>query len=224
MKKNLPLILIGGAVLVIVVAIFLVIKTFKSATTPTATQPEVVKELTQSQWPIVTLTPTVDATIPNSLGHLLNFKVQKINVPGASTMDYLLVYNTVDGGQQGVPGTIRLTGADVDRVLLLGSASSGHYRFDDGVNQGTITITFRDSSGKSLGKLSSDFHLQTGVIGLSSVDNKFSYNLDKLAKGVYFVTMKTFAQPTDPASYVIWQNGYGVLASDGKLHSGKVIH
>jgi len=138
-------------------------------------------------------------------------------------MDYLLVYNTIDGGQQGVPGTVQLTGGDIDKVLLLGSESSGHYRFDDGVSQGTITITFRDSSGKSLGKLSSDFHLQTGVIGLSSVDNKFSYNLDKLAKGVYFVTMPTFVQPADATSYVAWQNGYGVFASDAKPHTGTVV-
>ena len=223
MKKNLPLILIGGAVVIIVLAIFLVVKSLKSATSTSSTQPEVIKELTQAQWPVLSLTPTVDATIPNSLGHLLDFKVQKINVSGAATMDYLLVYNTIDGGQQGVPGTVQLTGGDIDKVLLLGSESSGHYRFDDGVSQGTITITFRDSSGKSLGKLSSDFHLQTGVIGLSSVDNKFTYNLDKLAKGVYFVTMPTFVQPADATSYVAWQNGYGVFASDGKPHTGSVV-
>jgi hypothetical protein len=149
--------------------------------------------------------------------------VQKINVPGASTMDYLLVYSTTVGGQQGVPGTVQLTGGDVDKNLLLGSESSGKYRFDDGVTQGSITITFRNSSGKSMGKLSSDFHLQTGTLGLSSVDGKFTYNLDKLAKGVYFVTMPTFIQPADSSSYVIWQNGYGVFASDGLPHTGQVV-
>jgi hypothetical protein len=223
MKRYLPLILIGAGVLVVLLAVFVVVRTLKSGTsTNSSDQAEIIPELPQSQWPVVSLTPTTDAKIPNSLGHLLDFKVQKINVPGASSMDYLLVYNTIDGGQQGVPGTIKLTGSDVDKNLLLGSESSGHYRFDDGVNQGTITVTFRDSSGKSMGKLSSDFHLQSGTMALSSVDNKFVYNLDKLAKGVYFVTMPTFVQP-DTSQCVVWQNGYGVFASDGKPHSGKVV-
>lgn len=223
MKKNLPLILIGGGILIVVLAVLVVIRTLKASTATTSVdQTASIPVLSQSQWPIVTLTPITDSTIPNSLGHLLNLKVQKINVPGASSMDYLLVYNTVDGGQQGVPGTVQLTGGDIERPLLLGSESSGHYRFDDGVTQGTITITFRGSSGKSLGKLSSDFHLQTGNVGLTSIDGKFTYNLDSLAKGVYFVTMQTFVQP-DPSMYVVWQNGYGVFASDSKPHTGKVL-
>lgn len=223
MKKYLPLVLIGGGVLVVLLAVFVVMRTLKSGTSINSSdQVEVIPELPQSQWPVVLLTPTTEARIPNSLGHLLDLKVQKINVPGASTMDYLLVYNTIDGGQQGVPGTIKLTGGDVDKNLLLGSESSGKFRFDAGVSQGTITITFRNSSGKSMGKLSSDFHLQSDTMSLSSVDNKFTYNLDKLSKGVYFVIMPTFAQP-NASEYVIWQNGYGVFASDGKIHSGKVV-
>ncbi len=103
----------------------------------------------------------------------------------------------------------------------MGSESSGKFRFDEGVNQGTITITFRNSSGKSMGKLSSDFHLQSDTMALSSIDGKFVYNLDKLAKGVYFVTMQTFVQP-EASQCVVWQNGYGVFASDSKPHSGKV--
>ena len=206
--------------MVILLAVFVVIRTLKSTTSPTS-QPEVVRELSQSEWPVVSLTPTVDAKIPNSLGHLLDFKVQKINVSGAASMDYLLVYNTIDGGQQGVPGTVKLTGGDVDKNLLLGSESSGKFRFDAGVNRGTITITFRDGNGKSLGKLSADFHLQSNETVLTSVDGKFTYNLEKPAKGVFFVTMPTFVQP-ESSMYVVWQNGYGVFASDGLPHAGKV--
>lgn len=223
-KKYLPLVIIGVGILIILVAVFVVVRSFKTATSVSSVdQTANVPELSQNQWPVLILAPTSDPAIPNSLGHLLDFRVQKINVPGAKTMDYLLVYNTVDGGQQGVPGTIQLTGGDIDKNLLLGSESSGHFRFDDGVSQGTITITFRDGSGKSMGKLSSDFHLQSGTIGLSSVDGKFMYNLDKLAKGVYFVTMPTFVQPADASSYVVWQNGYGVFASDNLPHTGKVV-
>ncbi len=220
MKKYLPLILIGAGILVVVLAVFVVIKVLRG-TPGDSDQAEVIPELSQSQWPVVSLAPTTEDRIPNSLGHLLKLRVQKINVPGASTMDYLLVYNTVNGGQQGVPGTVKLTGSDVDRNLLLGSESSGKFRFDAGVTQGTITITFRNGSGKSMGKLSSTFHLQSDTTALSSIDGKFTYNLDKPAKGVYFVTMPTFVQP-EASQYVVWQSGYGVFASDGKPHSGKV--
>ncbi len=209
--------------MVVLLAVFVVVRSFKNSVSTKSTpgEEEVVRELPQDQWPVVSLVPTSDPSIPNSLGHLLDFKVQKMNVPGAATMDYLLVYTTSNGGQQGVPGTIQLTGADVDKNLLLGSESSGKFRFDAGVSQGTITITFRNSTGKSLGKLSSDFHLQSDEKVLTSVDGKFNYTLDKAAKGVFFVTMPTFVQPADAASLVVWRDGYGVFASDGKPHSGK---
>src|SRR5258706_2470059 len=179
MKKNLPIILIAGAVLIVLFAVMIVARTFKGTTKSTTSQDEIVPELAQSEWSVVTLTPVSDVNIPNSLGHLLDFKVQKINVARATSMDYLLVYSTSDGGQQGVPGTIKLTGSTVDKNLLLGSESSGKFRFDAGVNHGTITIIFRDGNGKSLGKLSSDFHLQSGEVSLTSVDGKFIYTLDK---------------------------------------------
>lgn len=221
MKK---LFIIGGAgVVVVVVAIVLVMRmlTGGNSSSSVTTQQTNVPELPQAEWPIVSLTPTSNPTVNGSLGHWLDFKVQKINVPGAASMDYLLIYNTGSGGQQGVPGTVQLTGGDIDRPLLLGSASSGKYRYDTGVETGTMTITFRDASGKSMGKLSADFHLQSGVTVLTSVDGKFTYTLDKAAKNVFFITMPTFVQP-DPSLYVVWQNGYGVFASDGKPHSGKV--
>ncbi|HKC04650.1 MAG TPA: hypothetical protein VKC54_02155 [Patescibacteria group bacterium] len=219
MKKYLPLILVGIGILVVAVAGLVIMKSMKKA--GSVTEEEVnVPELPESQWPAVTLTPTEDPTVPNSLGHFLDFKVQKVNVPGADSMDYLLVYTTSDGGQQGAPGTVKLTGGDIERKLLLGSASSGKYRFDAGVSTGTMTITFRNNKGKSMGKLTTSFHLQFNETVLTSVDGKFTYTLDKPVKGVFFVTMPTFIQPTD-SMYVTWVNGYGVFASDSKPHTGK---
>ncbi|KKR62633.1 MAG: hypothetical protein UU02_C0043G0007, partial [Candidatus Woesebacteria bacterium GW2011_GWA1_40_43] len=153
-------------------------------------------------------------------GHWLNFKVEKINVSGAASMDYLMVYSTSDGGQQGVPGTVKLTDTSIERMLLLGSESSGKFRYDAGVEQGTMTITFRDGNGKMIGKLTTDFHLQSGVTELTSVDGIFKYTLDKIAKNVYFVTMKTYKEPS--VAPVVWQNGYGVFASDGLAHTGEL--
>ena len=221
MKKFLPLILIGSFLIILLTVVFFVAKGTKSGS-PTPTQEDAnVPDLPQAEWPVVSLTPTSNPTVPGSLGHWLDFKVQNLNVQGAASMDYELIYSTSDGGQQGVPGTVKLTGTDIDRPLLLGSESSGKFRYDAGVEQGTMTLKFRDSSGKLIGKLSTDFHLQTGVTALTSIDGNFTYNLSVIAKNVYFVTMKTFATPAT-SMVVVSQNGYSVFASDGKSHSGKL--
>lgn len=220
LRKYLPLILVGAGILIVALVGFFIFRASKTSQSPT-TEEANVPDLPESQWPVVSLTPTNNPDVKGSDGHWLNFQVQNINVPGAATMDYELVYSTTSGGQQGVPGTVKLEGKDVQRNLLLGSESSGKFRYDEGVEIGTITIKFRDSKGKLMGKLSTEFHLQSGVTELTSADGKFSYTLDNAAKGVFFVTMKTFAQ-ADSSMVVAWQNGYGVFASDGKPHSGAV--
>ncbi len=217
-KKIIP-ILIGIGVVVVGIVAFVVIGGGKKSQNSNVDEVVNVPILPEAEWPAISLTPTEKVGVSGSMGHWLTFKVEKINITGAASMDYLLVYNTSDGGQQGVPGTVQLTGGDIERKLLLGSESSGKFRYDAGVEQGTMTITFRNSSGKMVGKLSTDFHLQTGVTELTSVNGTFKYTLDKIAKGVYFVTMKTYVEPT--ATSVVWQGGYGVFASDAKPHTGK---
>ncbi len=219
-KKLMPII-VGVLVVAVLIIGFIVLKG-KGGNTQDSESEEAsnVPVLSESQWPAISLTPTDNPGVTGSMGHWLDFRVEKINVPGAASMDYLLVYNTSDGGQQGVPGTVKLTGSDIEKQLLMGSESSGKFRYDAGVEQGIVTVTFRDANGKMLGKLSTDFHLQTGVTELTSVDGIFKYTLDKVAKGVYFITMKTYLEPTVPT--VIWQDGYGVFASDGKPHSGTI--
>lgn len=219
-KKILPFIA-GGIVIIVAVVGLLIRGTNKTSdTSDTSNDSANAPILSESQWPAISLTPTENPDVSGSMGHWLDFKVEKINVAKAASMDYLLVYSTSDGGQQGVPGSVKLTGDSVEKKLLLGSESSGKYRYDAGVETGTMTITFRDSNGKSLGKLTTDFHLQSGVTELTSVDAIFKYTLTKTAKNVYFVTMKTYAEPA--ATSVVWQNTYGVFASDGAAHAGTV--
>ncbi len=217
--KNKNILLAGFAVLLVVLVGFFVVKGKKAETIEDDTE-EVIADLPQSQWPALSLVPTQDPKVPKSLGHFLDFKVQKINVPGAVKMDYLLVYSTSDGGQQGVPGSVELKGSEVQKTLLLGSESSGKFRFDTGVNQGTITLTFRDSKGKSLGRIVSDFHLQSDTQEITSVDGSVKYTLDKMPKGTFFVTVKTFLEP-EGVNSLYWSNGYGVYASDDKAYPGK---
>jgi hypothetical protein len=168
-KKFLPLILIGSGILLLIIVIF-VIKGTKGGNTPVQEEAN-VPEIPQDQRPTVSLTPSSD-------GHWLDFKVQGIKVKGAATMDYELLYTTGTGIQQGVPGTVKLDGGDIDRKLLLGSESSGKFRYDEGVKEGTMTVKFRNDKGKLLGKLSTTF------------------SLNSPKKGVFEVTMDTFTDGT----------------------------
>jgi len=219
MKKTLPII-VGALVLVVLVVGFVIKGKNKASNTSENDDISNVPVLSESEWPAISLTPTNKPGVSGSDGHWLNFKVEKINVSGAASMAYLMVYSTSDGGQQGVPGTVKLTDTSIERMLLLGSESSGKFRYDAGVEQGTMTITFRDGNGKMIGKLTTDFHLQSGVTELTSVDGIFKYTLDKIVKNVYFVTMKTYKEPS--VGSVVWQNGYGVFASDGLAHTGEL--
>lgn len=210
LKKYLPFILVGFGVLILALAFFLM----KKSSGGTAGEDDTVKEIPVDQRPIVSLIPSDD-------GHWLKLKIEQIKVQGATTLDYELLYTLPDGRVQGVPGTVKIEG-DVIKDLLLGSESSGKFRYDEGVETGTITVRFRNSKGKLIGKLSSKFRMQTGEKILMSEDESFKYELTSSTKGVYFVTMMTFAEP-NPSGVVIYQDGYAIFASDGKDHEGKVL-
>lgn len=168
-KKYLPLILLGFGLLAVIVGI-VIVKNIKKQSVVTDDD-IAVPEIPADQRPSISLTPTSD-------GHWLNFVVSKLNVKGAASMDYELVYSVKNGGQQGVPGTVKLDGNNIERKLLLGSESSGKFRYDEGVETGTMTLRFRNSNGKLIGKLSTTFTLSSPK------------------KGVYEVTMDTFADGT----------------------------
>ncbi|MEK7550169.1 MAG: hypothetical protein AAB535_00075 [Patescibacteria group bacterium] len=167
MKKYLPLILLGVGLFVVVGAFVFV----KNSRNNGEEEEETVKEIPVGERPLVSLIPTSD-------GHWLKLMIEKIKVSGATSLDYELLYSLPDGRTQGVPGTVKLDGNDVTRDLLLGSESSGKFRYDEGVTGGTITIRFRDSKGKLIGKLSTQFTLTSPK------------------KGAFEVTMDTFADGT----------------------------
>lgn len=216
-KKYLPVILI----VIGVVAVAGVFLSMRGASTPTPTPTPIVDEVAPDvpfdQRPYVSLTPRSD-------GHWLKLSITGVNkVVGAATIDYILEYRTSADVNQGVPGTVKLSGiTTIDRDLLLGSESSGKFRYDDGVSKGTLTLRFRDTSGKLLGKLSTDFHLQDKADDtFTSVDGAFSYKLDKVAKKGYFVTLNTLGVIEGVKGEVA--NGpYGVFTSETTAFPGKV--
>lgn len=168
-------------------------------------------EVSLEERPVVSLTPTED-------GHYLNLLVDKILID-AESMDYELLYTTGTGLTQGVPGMVVLGGRDsFEAELLLGSESSGKFRYDEGVEDGTLTLKFRNDKGKLLVKFSTDFHLQSEVSQLTSLDGEFSYEFDKTPDG-FFVTMETFGIPDNSPKEIV-MGPYGIFASGSSKMAG----
>lgn len=210
MKSKLPLVLLA-AVIIVVLAVSLVLRG-RGATSKNGE--ENVPELPFSQRPYTRLVPTKD-------GHYLKLIVSNFNIPGAVSMDYELYYDTAEGITQGVPGKVNLEGKkSVERELLLGSESSGKFRYDQGVDDGTLTLRFRDSEGRLIGKIAGQWALISAASELNSLDGKFTYTLDE-SSDAYFVVMPTFGLPGS-APGAVDAGPYGVFASRKGPFPGQV--
>ncbi|HJX46140.1 MAG TPA: hypothetical protein VJ399_03180 [Patescibacteria group bacterium] len=209
MKKFLPFAILGIGIVILVGAFFLT-RNKKDVSQEEETAPEIPFE----SRPVASLTPTED-------GHWLTMKIEKINLE-AATLDYMLLYTLPDGRNQGVPGdNIKIQkGETIERKLLLGSESSGKFRYDEGVSEGTLTLKFRDDNGKLVGKLSTSFHLQSKVNELTSIDSQFKFLLDKTPTKDFFVTMETFGAFETLASTS--KGPYGIFSSSKVMLSGIV--
>lgn len=215
MKKYLPIILFLLGIGIVLAVYFLVIKKpVKAPVEEASSQIEVALE----DRPVVSLTPSAD-------GHWLTLFIDKIKID-AETLDYELLYDLPDGRTQGVPGSLTLAGqTKIEKKLLMGSESSGKFRYDEGVEQGDITIRFRNDKGKLLIKFATKFHLQSGVKELTSADGNFSFIFDKKPSKAFFVTMETFGLPAQagvPEGSVssVASGPYGIFTSDASLASG----
>lgn len=210
MKKAIPfLILLVGILVVGGVYMFV---SRKNAPVVIQEEEEIVADVPLDKRPFTSLTPTDD-------GHWLTLKIENIVVDAAS-LDYELLYTVGDGRTQGVPGNIKLANQDmIERKLLLGSESSGKFRYDDGVETGTVTLKFRNDKGKLVGKLTTQFHLQSATSSLSSQDGGFTFDLASKPKKGYFVTMETFGLPSSISSKLT-STPYGIFTSSTSIPSG----
>jgi hypothetical protein len=212
MKKYLPIILFAVG-LVVVVGTFLFVRGRGGSSTDN--DDENVAELPFEKKPIASLTPSED-------GHWLTLIIDKIEVD-AETLDYELVYVLPDGRNQGPGGSIKLKGEKkLERRLLLGSESSGNYYYDEGVENGTLTLRFRNKKGKLLAKLSTDFTLATGTQEYKSFDGKFTFTrLNKNMPNDYYIVMETFGAEKVPDEKLI-SGPYGIFSSSSVEEPGKV--
>ena len=200
MKKFIPIILLVLGVVVLGLVLVL-----RGRGNEGEDEEAFLREIPLNERPVTSLTPKSD-------GHWLKMEIGEVKIADAKKIDYELLYQTKEGVTQGVPGSVEITGAKIERDLLLGSESSGKFRYDEGVEAGTLTLRFRNDRGKLIGKLTTDFHLQKDVKELTTVDDKFVYTLEKEPKDTFFVTMETFGLPKEIGGVV---NGpYGVFASE----------
>lgn len=205
-KKYLPFILLGVGLLVLVITFF-VVKKFRQPKVETTDEESVLIDVALKDRPIVSL-------VPRSDGHYLKLKIDKIVIP-ATSLDYELLYQTKEI-TQGVPGTVTLVGKTFEVELLLGSESSGKFRYDEGVENGTVTLRFRNSDGKLIARFTTDFHMQSNTDTLTSSDDSFTYKLDKTSKD-FFVTIGTIGM-NDVES--VSAGPFGVFASSNGLPMG----
>lgn len=213
MKKVLPFIIIFVAILVSIGA-YLLIKNKGNVKIDSEAGVETVKETPLEKRPVVSLMPSDD-------GHWLKMEIKKI-VIDAATLDYEMTYRVADGRMQGVPGTVKLTTKDdIEKDLLLGSESSGKFRYDEGVENGNLSLKFRSEDGKLVAKFETPFKLYSSQDKLESEDGIFSINLEKTPLKTFFVVMNVIGHPGD-SKFDDNTGFYGLFASSDDTFSGTV--
>lgn len=156
--------------------------------------------------------------IPRSDGHQLKLKIN--HIPSSVTqIEYELIYSASDQGneiEKGLGDTLKVTGADMERDLLLGTESCTNgckYKYDEGITGGTLTLNLISNGLVST--------YETPFAFLSSVDIKKSGGLtlptdDNLnikatpAISEYFVLLHNYGYPANVSSGTI----YTVFASN----------
>jgi hypothetical protein len=192
MKKFLPIVLFLIGLLVVGGA-FVFIKSRGSAEEETDNE-KALLDVSLPERPVLTLTPSDD-------GHWLRMKIDKIKIDAAS-LDYLVLYYFPDTEtgiqkQNGVPGTVQLAGiVNIERDLLMGSESSGNYKYDEGVTGGLVTLRFRNDDGQLLAKFESNFVLRNDTNTVSLDESGFGFEFDSRHEG-YLIAMQTIGLPSD---------------------------
>lgn len=187
MKKYLPFIILGVGIVIMIIVGFLILKNKPSSEIENDEDVSLL-ELDIKQMPFVSLTPDLE-------GHYLKLKIDNINISGAKTLEYNLLYQTKDNITQGVPGTIELTGNSYETDLLLGSESSGKFRYDEGVKSGSISLSFRSDQKKLITKISSDFVMGELPGKLSISDSNFNVEYSGNTNAIV-VLMNTMGLPS----------------------------
>jgi len=191
--------------------------------TPTPTKPI---EQTIKERPFVSLLPSADS-------HWLTLEIKKI-IEGTSSLEYELIYfaevegNRIERGVSTAGSPVELASqAEFSKKILLGSAScttgTCKYKYDEGVNEGTMTLTLSGASGKE--KYESVFRIQKGKEGkegLTTGDGVFSFVSTNFPATSVYLTISSVGVPSSLPSGVVPKTvPYGIFSS-GAIKGGTV--
>jgi hypothetical protein len=180
------------------------------AATPTPT-PKLI-EIPVGERPIINLTPRED-------GHMLFLKISEIPKSVAS-IEYELIYSAKDESveiEKGLGDTIKDVTSSLERKLLLGTESCTNgckYKYDEGVNGGTLSLKFYNTNGQvstyeSSFVLKSTADLKKDKILKLSTDN-FEVPLPaKLTGNNFFTLIKQYR-----GGYSVFSSGTSTLSGD----------
>jgi len=130
--------IIGGVILVILIFVGFILLPGK---------PKVNNEKTT---PVDGVIPTIDSSVKISLTALtgkkevlLSIKNMPINTTG---LEYILSYETVEGGLQGVNSTAEITGRDFEKKITLGTCSSGNCVYHNIKDKIKVELIFKGNN------------------------------------------------------------------------------
>jgi hypothetical protein len=202
MKKNILIAIIVVVVLALGIVTAFLIKGRNASKIEVEPEEEgVLIETPLKERPYVTLTPRADGK---------EFTLEISRFGDAETIEYELVYLS-QGLSRGVVGSVEVKGeSSISRDLLLGTCSRNVCKYDEGVEEGTLTLRFRSEEGTR--KLTADFHLQQGDDDLTSVDEKFTLS-GNFSPTTFYITMSTVGLPEELEEGEIVAGPYGVFTA-----------
>lgn len=189
---------------------------------PTAEPTKPIEETIGSR-AFVSLTPSADV-------HRVYLLVKNVPV-NIESINYELIYLAdLDGNkiERGVTGILRPAEYNKSKEVLFGSAScttgTCKYKYDEGVSEGTLTLTFNRSGGGK-DKYESVFRIQKGKEagnGLSTGDGEFTFISTGLPATAAYLTISTVGIPSElPVGIIPKTIPYGIFSS-GAVKGGTV--
>ena len=212
MKKNLTIVLIIVAVLLIAVGVILMMRGKRGTETSNENQQnqQTTLETPLEDRPFVSLTPRADGK---------EFTLDITRIKNTQTIEYELVYDS-QGLSRGVIGSVDLKDEDkVQRKLLLGSCSKDVCKYDEGVEKGTLTLRFRGPAGTE--KFTSDFHLQQGGKELTSMDGNFKL-AGKFSASTFYLIMSTIGLPEEVEGKIVG-GPYGIFTAGSSVAKNSTL-
>lgn len=95
--------------------------------------------------------PTIDSSVIISLTALTGKKEVLLSIKNmpknTNSLGYILTYETVEGGMQGIQSTAEITGSDFEKKITLGTCSSGTCVYQNIKSTIKLELVFKGDNG-----------------------------------------------------------------------------